>query len=143
MVHRTEEILELEEGDSPRLDWSKLKNVVAAGVEVLPVVVQDYDSKDVLILAYVNRAALEYTLRHRVVAFYSTTRNQLWVKGHTSGDMLELVEARVNCEQNSLLFLVRMLTGSSCHTLDCEGKHRRSCYYRRFISLEQLEHLKQ
>ncbi len=141
MIHSTEEILNLEEGGSLKLDWGKLQKVVAGGVEVLPVVVQDVDSKEVLTLAYVNREALHYTLEQRRVAFYSTSRNTLWVKGHTSGDTLELVEARVNCEQNSLLFLVRMLTGRSCHTLDREGHHRQSCYYRRFVSLDQLEHI--
>jgi phosphoribosyl-AMP cyclohydrolase len=54
----------------------------------------------------------------------------LWIKGKTSGDTLKVEEVRVNCEQNSLLYLVRMMGGGVCHTKDAEGKTRPTCYYR-------------
>ena len=57
--------------------------------------------------------------------------DELWVKGATSGDTLKLVEVRVNCEQNSLLYLVRPLGQGACHTKGVDGKARPSCYYRR------------
>ena len=65
-----------------------------------------------------------------LATFWSTSRNELWVKGATSGDTLQLVDVRVNCEQNSLLYLVRLLGGGVCHTRDADGHTRRTCYYR-------------
>lgn len=121
----------LEEGPELILDFTKLQAIGRGDAAVIPVAVQDAESKEVLIIAYVNREALTYTLSHGVAAFWSTSRNELWVKGATSGDMLELVEARVNCEQNSLLYLVRPLGAGACHTKDAEGVARAGCYYRR------------
>ena len=122
---------QLEEGSDLLLDFDKLKKVVQIGESLLPVVVQDADSKGVLIIAYANETALRYTLEHGVAAFWSTSRNKLWVKGETSGDTLEIVEVRVNCEQNSLLYIVRLLGEGACHTKGADGKARGSCYYRR------------
>jgi phosphoribosyl-AMP cyclohydrolase len=119
-----------EDGNELQLDFSKLQKIVKTGLPVLPVVVQDADSLDVLVVAYANQEALEHTLKTKVATFWSTSRNELWVKGATSGDTLELVDVRVNCEQNSLLYLVRMVGGGVCHTKDAEGKTRRTCYYR-------------
>jgi phosphoribosyl-AMP cyclohydrolase len=120
-----------EEGHDLLLDFNKLRKVAQAGEPVVPVAVQDADSKEVLIVAYANETALKYTLEQGVAAFWSTSRDELWVKGATSGDTLELVEVRVNCEQNSLLFLVRPLGQGACHTKGADGKARPSCYYRR------------
>ena len=122
---------ELEEGRELHLDFDKLAKVAQTGVPVLPVVVQDARTREVLILAYANRQALAYTLEHGIAAFWSTSRNELWVKGATSGDSLRLVEVRVNCEQNSLVYLVEPLGKGACHTKDAAGKTRASCYYRR------------
>ncbi|MBN1399554.1 MAG: phosphoribosyl-AMP cyclohydrolase, partial [Anaerolineae bacterium] len=70
---------------------------------------------------------------HGVAAFWSTSRNELWVKGATSGDTLQVVEVRVNCEQNSLLYIVRPLGAGACHTKTLDGHTRMSCYYRRIV----------
>ena len=122
---------ELEEGRELHLDFDKLAKVAQTGVPVLPAVVQDARTGEVLIVAYVNQEALEYTLEQGVAAFWSTSRNELWVKGATSGDSLRLVEVRVNCEQNSLVYLVEPLGQGACHTKDAGGNTRVSCYYRR------------
>jgi phosphoribosyl-AMP cyclohydrolase len=121
----------LEEGHDLLLDFEKLRKVARSKEPVVPVAVQDADTKEVLIVAYANQTALDYSLKHRVAAFWSTSRDELWVKGDTSGDTLELVEVRVNCEQNSLLYLVRPLGQGACHTKGADGKARPSCYYRR------------
>jgi phosphoribosyl-AMP cyclohydrolase len=121
----------LEEGNELLIDFEKLGQVAQCGEALVPVAVQDADSKGVLFVAYVNETALRYALEHGVATFWSTSRNELWVKGATSGDTLQLVEVRVNCEQNSLLYLVRPLGEGACHTKDADGKSRRSCYYRR------------
>ena len=123
----------LEEGDERMLNFRKLSKVAEIGVPVVPVVVQDAYTKEVLILAYTNELALEYTLKHGVAAFWSTSRNELWVKGATSGDTLKLVEVLVNCEQNSLLYLVRPVGQGACHTKGNDGRSRSSCYYRRIV----------
>ena len=121
----------LEEGEELKLDFEKLRAVARCTEAVLPVCVQHADTREVMIVAYVNRAALEYSLEHGVAAFWSTSRNDLWVKGATSGDTLRLVDVRVNCEQNSLLYLVRPEGKGACHTRDAAGNTRMSCYYRR------------
>jgi phosphoribosyl-AMP cyclohydrolase len=119
-----------EDGKDVQLDFSKLQKIAKTGLPVLPVVVQDADSLDVLVVAYANQEALEHTLKTKVATFWSTSRNELWIKGATSGDTLELVDVRVNCEQNSLLYLVRMVGGGVCHTKGADGKTRKTCYYR-------------
>ncbi len=110
--------IRLEEGTGLSLDFQKLGKVAACGEAVVPVAVQDAETKEVLILAYANAQALDYSVRNGVAAFWSTSRNELWVKGATSGDMLDLVEIRINCEQNSLLYLVRPRGRGACHTKD-------------------------
>lgn len=130
---------ELEEGTKLALDFDKMSKVAATGVAVVPVVVQDADTKEVLILAYVNQIALDYSLAHGTAAFWSTSRNELWVKGATSGDTLALAEVRVNCEQNSLLYLVRPQGEGACHTKDASGRARSGCYYRRLVDGGQVE----
>ena len=122
-----------EEGHDLGLDFDKLGKIAQTGQPVLPVVVQDADSGEVLIVAYANRQALEHTLREGVATFWSTSRNELWVKGATSGDTLDVVEVRVNCEQNSLLYRVRPAGQGACHTRGRDGRSRSSCYYRRIV----------
>jgi phosphoribosyl-AMP cyclohydrolase len=131
---------ELEEGSALKLDFTKLQKIARTESQVVPVVVQDADSKDVLVVAYANELALVKTLETGIATFWSTSRNELWIKGATSGDMLKIDEVRVNCEQNSLLYLVRMMGGGVCHTKDAEGKTRPTCYYRT-IKGGTLEHL--
>jgi phosphoribosyl-AMP cyclohydrolase len=128
MTERRENI---EEGRTLRLDFGKLGKAAACGEDLLPVAAQDVDTGEVLILAYANREAFEYAVAHGVAAFWSTSRNELWVKGATSGDVLDLVEIRVNCEQNSLLYRVRLRGKGACHTRDARGVSRRGCFYRR------------
>lgn len=132
---------ELEEGTKLHLDFSKLQKIASTGHHVLPVVVQDADSHEVLVVAYANQQALEHSLKTGIATFWSTSRNELWIKGATSGDTLKLIDVRVNCEQNSLLYLVRMVGGGVCHTKDASGHTRQTCYYRSLKDGE-LEFLK-
>jgi phosphoribosyl-AMP cyclohydrolase len=121
---------ELEEGLVESLDFGKLGKVAACGQALLPVVVQHADTKEVLVLAYANREALDRTLKDRVAVFWSSSRNELWIKGASSGDYLDIADVRVNCEQNSLLYLVRPRGQGACHTKGADGKYRATCYYR-------------
>lgn len=121
---------QIEEGSELQLDFGKLKKLGTADGGVLPCVAQDADTGRILMLGYVNQRALEETLHKQIAVFWSTSRNELWIKGQTSGDVLNLVEIRVNCEQNSLLYLVRPAKSGVCHTRDESGQSRNSCYYR-------------
>jgi phosphoribosyl-AMP cyclohydrolase len=132
---------EIENGLEARLDFQKLKGIANLNLDVLPVVVQDIKTKEVLILAYANQEALAYTLTHNVAAFWSTSRNELWVKGATSGDQLTVHEIRINCEQNSLLYVVSPIKKGACHTKDEHGESRVSCYYRKMKALTELSWL--
>jgi len=122
---------ELEEGAALRLDFTKLKSVAACGQDLVPAVAQDHATGEVLIVGYVNQLALDTALRERKATFWSTSRNELWIKGKTSGDFLELIEVRVNCEQNSLLYRVCPAGQGACHTKGKNGRPRAGCYYRR------------
>lgn len=130
----------LEEGSELLLDFHKLGKVAAAREAVIPVAVQNAESKEVIMIAYANQEALDYTLAHGVAAFWSTSRDELWVKGATSGDTLQVVDVRVNCEQNSLLYLVRPLGHGACHTRGPDGETRGTCFYRQ-IEDGQLVHI--
>lgn len=122
---------QLEEGSQLSLDFTKLRKIAAGREDVIPAVAQDAATGEVLILGYANKLALETALRERKAVFWSTSRNELWIKGLTSGDYLELVEVRVNCEQNSLLYKVRPAGQGACHTKGADGRSRSGCYYRR------------
>ena len=121
---------ELEEGKKLNLDFTKLKKVAACSEDIIPAVAQDADTGEVLIVGYANKLAFETTLRENMATFWSTSRNELWIKGKTSGDYLEIVEVCVNCEQNSLLYRVRPKGKGACHTKDSNGVSRTGCYYR-------------
>lgn len=129
----------LEEGSFLTLDFKKLKKIAQCGQDLIPAVAQDINSKRVLMVGYVNREALEYALEHRLATFWSSSRNKLWVKGDTSGEYLELIETRVNCEQNSILYIVHISSAGACHTKKADGKPRESCYYRRLTNGHALE----
>ena len=121
---------ELEEGKTLRIDFKKLGKVSGCGEDLIPAVAQDHDSGEVLIVGYANELALKTALSENMATFWSTSRNELWIKGKTSGDYLEIVEVRVNCEQNSVLYRVRPKGQGACHTKDKDGVTRSGCYYR-------------
>ena len=121
---------QLEEGNTLQLDWQKLTAIAEKRLGVLPVAVQNADTREVILVAYVNQTALEVSIKTRTATFWSTSRNELWIKGKTSGETFDLLEVYVNCEQNSLLYLVRPRRGGICHTKNQHGAPR-NCFYRR------------
>ncbi|MBQ7721731.1 MAG: phosphoribosyl-AMP cyclohydrolase [Kiritimatiellae bacterium] len=127
---------EIEEGLELKLDFSKLAKAAAACPDVIPVAVQNADTKEVILIAYTNELAMKETFRMRTLTLWSTSRNEFWVKGKTSGETFEVLEAYVNCEQNSLLYIARPRRGGICHTKNSKGEPR-NCYYRR-IDFETL-----
>jgi len=121
---------QLEEGTELTLDYSKLQKVAECDEGLVPAVAQDADTGEVLIVGYANELALKTTIDQGMATFWSTSRNELWIKGKTSGDYLEIVEVCVNCEQNSLLYRVRPKGAGACHTKGMNGSARSGCYYR-------------
>jgi phosphoribosyl-AMP cyclohydrolase len=92
---------------------------------LLPAIVQDADSGDVLMLAFMNREAWERTLATGEAHFYSRTRNRIWHKGATSGNVQRVKEIYLDCDWDTVLLKVEQVGGAACHT------GHRSCFYRR------------
>ena len=106
---------------------------------LIPAIAQDENDGAVLMMAWMNAEAVAKTLETGQVTYWSRSRQEFWIKGATSGDTLELIEARVNCEQNSILYLVRPKGEGACHTKEPGGQSRISCYYR-IIDEGELKH---
>ncbi|MDG1702184.1 MAG: phosphoribosyl-AMP cyclohydrolase [Opitutae bacterium] len=130
---------ELEEGGVLNLDFKKLQKIAECGSDVLPAVAQNAETGEVLILGYVNELALKTAQETGMATFWSTSRNELWIKGKTSGDFLKLEEIRVNCEQNSLLYRVIPQGKGACHTKNEKGVSREGCYYRKISGTDSLK----
>jgi len=97
---------------------------------LINVVLQNFETGQVLFLASMSRRSLRLTLESKEVVLYSRSRKCLWHKGATSGDILLVKEIWVNCENNSLLVKVTPKTGGVCHE---KGKARESCYFRKMV----------
>jgi phosphoribosyl-AMP cyclohydrolase len=109
------------------------------GQKLIPIVTQDSSTKEVLILSFGNKEAFEETQKSGYATYYSRSRQELWKKGMTSGDMLKIDEIRINCEQNSLLYLVTPQGKGACHAKRKNGLPHTSCYYRRITADGKLE----
>ena len=111
----TERSLEETSDFRPRFDGSGL----------LPVIAQHEASGEVLMLAYMNAEALRLTIETGEAHYWSRSRARIWRKGEASGEVQEVVELRIDCDQDALLMTVRLKgSGVACHT------GRRSCFYR-------------
>jgi phosphoribosyl-AMP cyclohydrolase len=90
---------------------------------LVPVITQDEENGEVLMMAWMNREALEKTLETRIVTYYSRSRQSLWVKGETSGHYQKLASLSIDCDGDTLLAKVTQ-SGAACHT------GNRTCFYR-------------
>ena len=109
--------------EGSRLDTAELLQHLAFNEQgLLPVITQDAVSKDVLMMAWINRPALEYTMETGFATYWSRSRQALWKKGETSGHLQHIEEIRIDCDGDTLLFLVDQV-GAACHT------GRRHCFY--------------
>ncbi len=103
--------------------WSKAVESLPFNADgLLPAIAQQHDTGEVLMMAWMNRIALEETLETGRVCYWSRSRQKLWRKGESSGQVQQLQELRVDCDGDTLLLLVDQ-TGPACHT------GRRSCFY--------------
>ena len=101
-----------------QLDFNKTGGLV-------PAIVQDYETGEILMLAYMNRDAFNATLSTGQATYYSRSRQTLWVKGETSGNLQLVKEIRIDCDDDTVLIKVEQLGGAACHT------GHRSCFYKK------------
>ncbi|WP_116131796.1 phosphoribosyl-AMP cyclohydrolase [Tropicimonas sp. IMCC34043] len=99
---------------------------------LIPAIAQDAESGEVLMMAWMNAAAVQKTHEEGRVTYWSRSRQSFWVKGETSGHVQELVEMRVDCDRDCLLVLVHQ-SGPACHT------NRRSCFYTAIRQGDEVE----
>lgn len=109
--------------DVTTLDFKK-------GDGLIPAIIQDADSFQVLMLGYMNREAVETTLENKRVTFYSRSKERLWTKGETSGNYLELADIQQDCDNDTLLVLAHP-QGPTCHT------GNQSCFFRKDFKPKQ------
>jgi phosphoribosyl-AMP cyclohydrolase len=102
------------------LDFNKLGGLV-------PAVVQDYQTGDVLMLAFMNKEAWEATLATGQATYYSRSRQTLWIKGKTSGHLQLVKEIKVDCDDDTVLLKVEQIGGAACHT------GHKSCFFKKVI----------
>lgn len=93
------------------------------GNGLVPVIVQDNTTKEILMQAYANKQALELTLKEGYAYYYSRSRKSLWKKGETSGNTQKIVKVMIDCDKDCLLYIVEQ-NGVACHT------GAKSCFYR-------------
>lgn len=102
-------------------------NFVKDSNGLLPAIVQDYRTGEVLMLAFINKLAWEKTLETGKAHYWSRSRNSLWLKGESSGHVQLIKDIFVDCDQDTVVFKVEQLGGAACHT------GYRSCFYRKLI----------
>jgi phosphoribosyl-AMP cyclohydrolase len=93
---------------------------------LIPVVVQDEKTKEILMQAYANKEAVELTLKTKKATYWSRSRNEIWVKGETSGHAQKIISVSTDCDFDSLLYVVEQ-TGPACHT----GEY--SCFFNKLL----------
>jgi phosphoribosyl-AMP cyclohydrolase len=92
---------------------------------LVPAIVQDVDTGDILMMAWMNQAALDSTIEKGLATFYSRSRDKMWVKGESSGHTQQVVDLRVDCDQDTVLLRVKS-NGPACHV------GYKSCFYRSY-----------
>ena len=97
---------------------------------LLPAIVQEYESGDILMLAYINRESWERTLKTGKAHFWSRSRKEIWLKGESSGHVQIIRDILIDCDNDTVVFKVEQVGGAACHT------GYRSCFFRRINGLE-------
>lgn len=126
--------VDLEETSEVHLQFEKRGGLI-------PVVVQESSTGQVLMLGYANSKAVETTINSGLATFWSTSRQQIWTKGKTSGNYLKVDRILVDCDQDALAYMVTLGNGGVCHTFSSSGEHRKACFYREFKGDGKLEFL--
>lgn len=99
---------------------------------LIPAIVQDYKTGEILMMAFMNRKSLNLTLESKVAHYYSRSRKKIWQKGETSGQFQKVQKMLIDCDGDSLILKVKQ-TGVACHT----GRY--SCFYRNIDKNQQIK----
>ncbi|MCX7770683.1 MAG: phosphoribosyl-AMP cyclohydrolase [Proteobacteria bacterium] len=110
-----------------KLDFNKMNGLI-------PAIIQDADTGEVLMVAFMDEKALNLTLETKKTWFYSRSRNKYWMKGEQSGHIQEVVDVYTDCDTDSVLIKVKQHGGAACHT------GNRSCFFIRWENGEWVEH---
>ncbi|KUJ95728.1 MAG: phosphoribosyl-AMP cyclohydrolase [Desulfonauticus sp.] len=110
-----------------------MKPDFSKGNGLIPAIVQDVETREVLMLAYVNEEAWEKTLQTKEAHYYSRSRKKIWHKGESSGHVQKIKEIRLDCDLDTILYVVEQVGGAACH----EGY--KSCFFRRVKEQGELE----
>ena len=105
---------------------------------LIPAIVQDFSSGEVLMLAFMNKKAWELTLSSGKATYYSRSRDQLWIKGETSGNVQWVKEVRIDCDRDTVLLKVEQIGKAACHT------GYQSCFYQKIdkhaVTIDGIKH---
>ena len=105
----------MQENIVEKVDWEKS--------DLIPVIAQDFESNEVLMLAYMNKEALSLTLETGLAHYFSRSKQRIWKKGESSGNIQKVKEAYIDCDNDTLLLKIEQVGGAACHT------GRRSCFF--------------
>jgi len=110
------------QGIVDKIDWDKS--------ELIPVIAQDHLTKEVLMLAYMDREALSLTLKTKKAHYFSRSKQRIWQKGETSGNIQNVKDMYIDCDNDTLLIMIEQVGGAACHT------GRKSCFFTKLESDE-------
>ena len=105
-----------------KVDWEKSS--------LIPVVAQDFQTKEVLMLAYMDKEALSLTLQTKKAHYFSRSKQRIWMKGETSGNIQNIKDIMIDCDNDTLLIMIEQVGGAACHT------GRKSCFFTKLESDE-------
>ena len=100
---------------------------------LVPAIAQDFETGEVLMLAYMNEASFNETINSGMATYFSRSRNELWKKGETSGNLQKIKEIRVDCDKDTILLKVEQIGGAACHL------GYKSCFFRTIDKAGDLE----
>lgn len=121
----------IKENEKKEIDLDFINTLKFNENNLIPVVVQDVNTKDVLMLAYMNKEAMQITLTEKKATYYSRSRKELWTKGETSGNIQQVVGFYYDCDKDTILLLVKQ-KGVACHT----GNY--SCFFNEILSDKEV-----
>ncbi len=107
-----------------KIDWEKSP--------LIPVIAQDFQTKEVLMLAYMDKEALSLTLSTKKAHYFSRSKQRIWMKGETSGNIQNIQDIMIDCDNDTLLIMIEQVGGVACHT------GRKSCFFTKLESDEVL-----
>jgi phosphoribosyl-AMP cyclohydrolase len=110
-----------------KIDFAKMGGLI-------PAIIQDHESGEVLMVAFMDEKTLEYTIRDQKTWFFSRTRNKYWMKGEESGNTQDVIEILTDCDADTVVIKVRQNGPAACHT------GNRSCFYVRWEEGQWVEH---